>query len=294
MFDLQSLIKYLLEGLAVAVAAYLIPRKKIDAKEIALIALTAAAIFAVLDQFAPLVAVGARQGAGFGIGFQQVGLGGYGLEGFDDHPIDGMDEGLEGYDDYENEGFNGREHGREHGRDEEWDNRFGRRHEGFNGREHGREHGRDEEWDNRWGRRHEGFQDTTTTTTDTSSQNTTTNPPSTSSTTSDDENVDKTNVCKMNGENCAYDPSVKPEQKAYFLCHKENDQCNPMKACKKDDKGQCDWEQNAKDLPDASGRMCHIEDIGGKKVCRMSKRTEGFYGGSSDEITGFEGFSKVF
>jgi hypothetical protein len=105
MFDLQSLIKYLLEGLAVAVAAYFIPKKTVDVKEIALIALTAAAVFAVLDQFAPGVAAGARQGAGFGIGFNQVGMPGFGgglmgLEGFDDQPIEGLAD-LEGYDDYE-------------------------------------------------------------------------------------------------------------------------------------------------------------------------------------------------
>jgi hypothetical protein len=88
MFDFQSLVKYLLEGLAVAVAAFLIPKKNIDAKEIGLIALTAAAMFAVLDQFAPEVGAGARQGAGFGIGANMVGFpvagAGYGLEGFDD------------------------------------------------------------------------------------------------------------------------------------------------------------------------------------------------------------------
>ena len=108
MFDLQSLIKYLLEGLAVAVAAYLIPKKKVDVKEIALIALTAAAVFAVLDQFAPLVSAGARQGAGFGIGIQQVGFG-HGFEGFDDNEspsLPGMENDnsnseTEGYDDYE-------------------------------------------------------------------------------------------------------------------------------------------------------------------------------------------------
>lgn len=73
MLDLQSLVKYLLEGLAVAAAAFYIPRVKSDLREIAMIALTAAAVFAVLDQFAPRVAVGARQGAGFGIGFKLVG-----------------------------------------------------------------------------------------------------------------------------------------------------------------------------------------------------------------------------
>jgi hypothetical protein len=69
MLDIQSLVKYLLEGLAVAVAAYYIPRKTSDLKEIAVIALTAAATFAILDNFAPLVSAGARHGSGFGIGY---------------------------------------------------------------------------------------------------------------------------------------------------------------------------------------------------------------------------------
>ena len=73
MFSIDRLIKYLLEGLAVAIAAYLIPRTKISVKETMLISLTAAAVFAILDQFAPSVAVGARQGAGFGIGFGRFG-----------------------------------------------------------------------------------------------------------------------------------------------------------------------------------------------------------------------------
>ena len=75
MFDFKALTKYLLEGLAVAVAAFFIPQKKNEVSEIVLIALTAAAIFAVLDHFTPEVAGGARQGAGFGIGLNQVGWG---------------------------------------------------------------------------------------------------------------------------------------------------------------------------------------------------------------------------
>lgn len=73
MFDWQALIKYLLEGLAVAVAAFLIPQKTMDPTAIVLIALTAAAVFAVLDAFSPSISVGARQGAGFGIGLNQIG-----------------------------------------------------------------------------------------------------------------------------------------------------------------------------------------------------------------------------
>lgn len=73
MLDLASLMKYVLEGLAVAVAAYYIPRRNLNLQEVAMIALAAAAAFAVLDLFAPSVASGARHGAGFGIGMNLVG-----------------------------------------------------------------------------------------------------------------------------------------------------------------------------------------------------------------------------
>ena len=72
MFDLKSLVKYLLEGLAVAVVAFYLP-KKTSLKEVALIALTASVVFAVLDMFAPSIALSARQGSGFGIGMNMVG-----------------------------------------------------------------------------------------------------------------------------------------------------------------------------------------------------------------------------
>ena len=95
MLDLQSVIKYVLEGVAVAVAAYFIPRKTVDLKEIAIIALTAAATFAILDQFAPGVAMGARQGSGFGIGYNIT----TGLEGFDDEEGDKKKKDTEHHDD---------------------------------------------------------------------------------------------------------------------------------------------------------------------------------------------------
>ncbi|MHB1952395.1 MAG: hypothetical protein ACYCOU_01485 [Sulfobacillus sp.] len=69
----KRIIKYLVEGGAVAVAAYYIPQKKMSLEEIALIAITAAAIFAVLDLFAPAIGIAVRQGAGFGIGASHVG-----------------------------------------------------------------------------------------------------------------------------------------------------------------------------------------------------------------------------
>ena len=91
MFELY--IKYLLEGIAVAVAAYFIPRKKVEVSEIIFIALSAAATFAVLDIFAPKVGDGARKGAGFGIGANTVGWPMGGAENFDDGSDDGSGDG---------------------------------------------------------------------------------------------------------------------------------------------------------------------------------------------------------
>ena len=77
--DLQEfmtrIVKYLVEGLAVAMAVFLIPAKaRLPMDEVMLIALVAAAAFAVLDLFAPSVGYSARQGAGFGLGAQLVGF----------------------------------------------------------------------------------------------------------------------------------------------------------------------------------------------------------------------------
>jgi ABC-type Co2+ transport system permease subunit len=62
------LVKYLVEGVAVALAAYYIPKKNTNSSEIFIIAITAAATFAILDMAAPAVSVGARFGAGFSTG----------------------------------------------------------------------------------------------------------------------------------------------------------------------------------------------------------------------------------
>uniref|UniRef100_A0A6C0BLW4 Uncharacterized protein n=1 Tax=viral metagenome TaxID=1070528 RepID=A0A6C0BLW4_9ZZZZ len=74
-FDWESLLKYLFEGLAVAVATYLIPSSRLSYMDVLIVGLTAAAVFAILDQFSPSVATGARQGSGFAIGYQQIGMG---------------------------------------------------------------------------------------------------------------------------------------------------------------------------------------------------------------------------
>jgi hypothetical protein len=71
---LKRLIKYLVEGLFVAIAAYAIPKKSLSLDEISFIALTAAATFSILDTYLPSMAVSARSGAGFGIGANLVGF----------------------------------------------------------------------------------------------------------------------------------------------------------------------------------------------------------------------------
>ena len=67
-------IKYLVEGLMVALAAYSIPKVQLKLDEIALISLVAAATFSILDTYVPSMATTARGGAGFGIGANLVGF----------------------------------------------------------------------------------------------------------------------------------------------------------------------------------------------------------------------------
>jgi len=69
---IKRALKYLVEGLLVAIAAFVIPAKKLKIDECILIALTAAATFSVLDTYLPSLAVSARSGAGFGIGANLV------------------------------------------------------------------------------------------------------------------------------------------------------------------------------------------------------------------------------
>ena len=71
---LKRAIKYLVEGLMVAIAAFAIPKRSLDVDEISLIALTAAATFSILDTWIPAMGHSARSGAGFGIGANMVGF----------------------------------------------------------------------------------------------------------------------------------------------------------------------------------------------------------------------------
>lgn len=72
----KRVVKYVLEGLVVAMAALVLPKQKPDLEAALALGLVAAAIFAVLDMFAPntVMATAARQGAGLGVGFNLVGF----------------------------------------------------------------------------------------------------------------------------------------------------------------------------------------------------------------------------
>ncbi len=71
---MTRIIKYVLEGLAVAVACVIIPTKVYKMEEILTISVIAATVFAILDMLSPSVGLTARQGAGFGLGANLVGF----------------------------------------------------------------------------------------------------------------------------------------------------------------------------------------------------------------------------
>ena len=52
---LTRAVKYIFEGIMVAIAAYAIPAKALKLDEVCLIALTAAATFSILDSFLPSI-----------------------------------------------------------------------------------------------------------------------------------------------------------------------------------------------------------------------------------------------
>jgi hypothetical protein len=70
----NRVIKYLIEGLFVALAAVFVPKKTLPWEEILVLGVVAAAVFAILDVVSPSIGYTARQGAGFGIGANLVGF----------------------------------------------------------------------------------------------------------------------------------------------------------------------------------------------------------------------------
>ncbi len=72
---LVRVLKYVLEGSVVALAAWLVPAKKPSLEEVFTLALVAAATFSILDLFLPSVSASARMGVGLGIGASLTPLG---------------------------------------------------------------------------------------------------------------------------------------------------------------------------------------------------------------------------
>jgi ABC-type Co2+ transport system permease subunit len=70
----RRIVKYLVQGFMVAIAAYAIPKHSLNLEEITLLALTAAATFSILDTYVPAIGASARTGTGLGIG---LGLAGF-------------------------------------------------------------------------------------------------------------------------------------------------------------------------------------------------------------------------
>ena len=77
-FDMREvasrMMKYFVEGLVVAVAAFLLPGKNTKVVDVVCIGLVAAATFSLLDLAAPSVGSSARTGAGLGVGANLVGF----------------------------------------------------------------------------------------------------------------------------------------------------------------------------------------------------------------------------
>jgi hypothetical protein len=68
----NNLVKYIIQGIAVAIAAYVIPNRRTNYREILVISLVAALTFFTLDIFTDDISKGAKFGAGLGIGLSLV------------------------------------------------------------------------------------------------------------------------------------------------------------------------------------------------------------------------------
>jgi hypothetical protein len=69
----KRVVKYVLEGLMVAIAAIVLPKNKLDLEAVIALSLVAAATFAILDLFSPTTGVAARYGAGGAVGINMAG-----------------------------------------------------------------------------------------------------------------------------------------------------------------------------------------------------------------------------
>ena len=68
----KRVVKYVLEGLVVAIAAILLPKNKPDFEAVIALALVAASTFAIVDTMMPSLSNPLNMGVGFGIGANLV------------------------------------------------------------------------------------------------------------------------------------------------------------------------------------------------------------------------------
>lgn len=77
-FDTQEMftriVKYIIEGLVVGIVAVILPERPLSMEAALMLALVAAACFAVLDLVAPSIGASARQGVGLATGFGLMGF----------------------------------------------------------------------------------------------------------------------------------------------------------------------------------------------------------------------------
>jgi len=66
------IVKYLITGIVIGLATFLVCGERVKLHEILVIGVTAAAVFAILDMYAPEVGAATRLGAGLGLGAQIV------------------------------------------------------------------------------------------------------------------------------------------------------------------------------------------------------------------------------
>lgn len=71
---MRRLIKYIVMGFMIALVTYAIPKQSLNFDEIAMVSLSTAATFCILDTYLPSIGVSARNGAGLGIGATLVGF----------------------------------------------------------------------------------------------------------------------------------------------------------------------------------------------------------------------------
>ena len=69
----KRVVKYVLQGLVIAIAAILLPKQKPDFEAVLALALVAAATFAIIDTMMPSLTMPVQLGAGIGIGAKMVG-----------------------------------------------------------------------------------------------------------------------------------------------------------------------------------------------------------------------------